>query len=196
MPLFSSASTYDHSSQPWERPRQSYGYGDTNKRKCCRCCTTCLIIKCITVLVILIAAAIALFFLLAPPGGPKEWFLHLPPAGLKAAHRWDNSGYGGLKLTILNAVDNHYEALVYTWIHRWDNGTPDALSLTTQNVTHDSDCAPVEGVLKVCNGDYGNTGWRGIDLSTLYNGYIINSAVKMNDYYLDNSKQAWKDYTM
>lgn len=160
------------------------------------CCTRGLLIRVGIVLVIIIAVALALLFALAPPGGPKEWFIHSPPPGLSAAQRWDNGGYGGLSLKVLNAVDSNYQTLFYSWIQRWDNGTPDALSLTTQKVAYESGCVAVDGVLKVCNGNYGATGWRGIDLSTLFNGYIVNSVVKMNDFYLASEGEAWKEYTM
>jgi hypothetical protein len=192
MPLFSAASAYDHKTQAYQSPSQNYA--DETKKK--SCCTTRLVIKGIILSIILAAAAVALFYALTPSGGVKEWFLHTPPAGLKAAHRWQNGGYGGLKLTVLSAVDDNYQTLLYEWVQRWDNGTPDALTLMTQQVAQDSECAPVDGVLKVCNGNYGNTGWRGIDMSTLYNGYIINSAAKLNDYYLIGEKDDWKEYTM
>lgn len=155
-----------------------------------------MLIKLGFLLIVLLGVAIALVIVLAPPGGPKEWFLHTPPAGLTAAIRWQNGGYGGLKLTVLNAVDGSYQTLFSEWIEKWENSTPAVLNLTTERVSYDSDCAPIDGVLKVCNGNYGNTGWRGIDMSTLYNGYVINSAAKLNDYYLNSGKQEWKEYTM
>jgi hypothetical protein len=173
-------------------PQEKSVSGQTKKS----CFTRGRLIRIAIAIAFILAVIIALVFALAPPGGPKEWFLHPAPPGLKAAQRWDNGGYGGLQLTVLNAVDNNYQTLFYEWVQRWDNGTPDALTLTTQQTSYDFDCTPVDGVLKVCNGNYGNTGWRGIDFSTISNGYIVNSVAKMNDYYLTSEGQTWKEYTM
>jgi hypothetical protein len=52
--------------------------------------------------------------------------------------------------------------------------------------------------MKVCNGNYGDTGWLGINLitSTVASGEIQNSVAKMNEYYLLNAEDDERQYTM
>ena len=52
--------------------------------------------------------------------------------------------------------------------------------------------------MKVCNGDYGDTGWRGInELILTDKNQIVSSVAKMNEYYLTSSTSALdKQYTM
>jgi hypothetical protein len=54
--------------------------------------------------------------------------------------------------------------------------------------TEDPSCTPVDGILKVCNSDYGQTGWKGINECAI-NGLnkIVQSVAKMNEYYLSGS---------
>jgi hypothetical protein len=50
--------------------------------------------------------------------------------------------------------------------------------------------------MKVCNGNYGDTRWRGINQVLMTNGYIVSSSAKMNEYYLYESNDDQKQYTM
>ena len=42
---------------------------------------------------------------------------------------------------------------------------------------------------KVCNNNYGNTQWKGINLITLQYNYIIDSVVKINDFYFQTQNK-------
>lgn len=112
--------------------------------------------------------------------------------------RWPTNGSGGLQLEIVNALDDRWTPFFDQAVVDWENGDPDALSLTTSRSSPDSSCKAIDKKMKVCNGNYGATGWRGIN-ELMYDGAnrILQSVAKMNEYYLDN--QASNDertYTM
>ena len=61
---------------------------------------------------------------------------------------------------------------------------------------HHSDCEPVDNKAKVCNGNYGDTLWRGINQVLIQNGYIVATTSKMNEFYLNKASVAQKRYTL
>jgi hypothetical protein len=90
----------------------------------------------------------------------------------------------------------NWNSYFYHAVNQWDNGTPDALTLSTTATNYDYSCTPINYKLKVCNGDYGNTQWVGINKVLLMDGYIFASAARMNEYYLKSSSNDQKTYTM
>ena len=56
--------------------------------------------------------------------------------------------------------------------------------------------------MKVCNGNFGDTGWLGInEIELEYGsrssvGYIVSSVAKMNEYYLNKAGYEKRLYTM
>eukprot|EP00543_Licmophora_paradoxa_P009149 CAMPEP_0202448364 /NCGR_PEP_ID=MMETSP1360-20130828/7174_1 /ASSEMBLY_ACC=CAM_ASM_000848 /TAXON_ID=515479 /ORGANISM="Licmophora paradoxa, Strain CCMP2313" /LENGTH=541 /DNA_ID=CAMNT_0049065893 /DNA_START=192 /DNA_END=1820 /DNA_ORIENTATION=- len=110
-------------------------------------------------------------------------------------NRWNNRD-PGLTLEILDATDNTWTTQFNTAVDEWENGNPDVLTLVKTQVAVDSACKPVSGKLKVCNGNYGNTQWRGINQVLLSNGFIVSSVAKLNEYYLESSSDAQRQYTM
>ena len=76
------------------------------------------------------------------------------------ANRWPNDG-SGLDLQLINALDSVWYDYFDLAVQEWDNGSPDALTLTTEVAAPEFDCTSVDGVMKVCNGDYGETDWKG-----------------------------------
>jgi hypothetical protein len=111
------------------------------------------------------------------------------------ADRWRGNGQG-LQMEILNALDDYWYPYFVLAVQQWDNGTPDALTLSTSIRSPEPNCEPVQGKLKVCNGNYGDTRWRGINQILLTNGYIIASSAKMNEFYLSGSGDDQMQYTM
>lgn len=106
-------------------------------------------------------------------------------SGSTTVPKWYNEGGNGLDMTLKNALTGDWQVIFALAVTDWDFGTPDALTLSSEQVSEDSKCEPVQGVIKVCNGDYGETNWRGINNAMLdAGGYIIASAAKMNEYYL------------
>jgi hypothetical protein len=101
------------------------------------------------------------------PGFPDNWanFAGEDPFNQTSpenADRWRNNG-NGLSLEVVNALDSEWYEFFYEAIRAWDDGTPDVLSLSTSVRTPDStgQCASLDGKIKVCNSDYGETNWRG-----------------------------------
>ena len=69
--------------------------------------------------------------------------------------------YQPLNLTLYNALDGHWQVEFYTAVQDWNK--TDALNLNTDTINVDYECSPVYGVMKVCNGNYGDSGWLGIN---------------------------------
>lgn len=114
---------------------------------------------------------------------------------------WKRSNVdGGLTLNIVNALDTEWYTYFDVAVSDWDNGSPDALTLSSEVANApDPDCAMIEGVLKMCNGDYGNTGWMGINEVLKFQDEIAGSTGKMNDYFFKSSSfgdHAKRQYTM
>jgi hypothetical protein len=114
-------------------------------------------------------------------------------------HAWSFANGQGLNLTIINALDLEWYPFFDLAVSQWDNGTPDSLTLSTQIIDPDYSCSSVDGVLKMCNGDYGNTDWKGINKILLKDGKIVSSSGRMNENYFrqtkgDNADD--KQYTM
>lgn len=111
--------------------------------------------------------------------------------------KWANSGSGGLALTIVDYTSDDWQGALDTAISDWDNGTPDALTLSTQNLAFDQTCEFEDGVMIVCNDDYGETGWKGLnEYQVTPNNIIVNSRAKMNEYYLAGASQEERQYVM
>ena len=113
---------------------------------------------------------------------------------------WETDGqFRGLTLQVLNNLESgsNWNEFFETAIQDWDNGDPDAVTLYIRESTqYDPDCRAVRKAMKVCNGNYGPTDWRGVNQILLQDEYIITSLAKMNDYYLDGTNNAQKQYTM
>lgn len=110
--------------------------------------------------------------------------------------KW-NVDSGGLNLKVLNSVEDWWQPYLARAMKEWENGDPDALTLTIQKKgAPDFQCDPVKGRLKVCNGDYGDTRWRGINQILVSNNYIVASAARMNDYFLKEASDEQRQYTM
>lgn len=112
-----------------------------------------------------------------------------PWDGVNETYSWPNNGTG-LRLTILNALDDEWHPYFYKAVEQWDDGDPDGLTLQTEMRTSpDFNCTTERGYLKVCNGNYGATGWTGINkvVTGGSTGSIMSSAARMNDYYFPSS---------
>jgi len=118
-------------------------------------------------------------------------------------YAWDvKGGDEVLEMKLLNALTDDWEVYFNKALVDWQVGTPNHLSLTSESVTPEEKCVPVEGTMKVCNGDYGATGWEGINEILTRGNDIISSVAKMNEYYLGLDKlsgdklQHKRQYTM
>lgn len=165
------------------------------------------ICACVPVLVIaIIAAGVAYFFASRNSGGGIQ-LPGLPNFGHQdqfnattpeESPKWDTGfSNNGLQLMILNALDSDWYSFFDQAVADWDNGSPDVLTLSTSVVSPDSACQPLDGVMKVCNGDYGDNGWRGLNTAVITaTGTITSSIAQMNEFYLSKESDARKQYTM
>jgi len=121
-----------------------------------------------------------------------------PYVGDDTANTWRTEGYG-LTLELQNALDDMWQTEFEVAVEDWQES--EVLTLTTSSVTVDHTCTQVRGVMKVCNGNYGNTGWLGInEIITESRGdgpmWIVSSVAKMNEHYLLNAPYEKRQYTM
>lgn len=122
-----------------------------------------------------------------------------PFAGGKIRGIWPVTSKNGLNMEILNALDETWQAVFQLAVSEWENppsGNPKSLIITKTAVTYDEECTPVDGRIKICNGDYGNKPWRGLATCTLQDDDFVHCSAKMNDYYLKNGGNDVRQYTM
>lgn len=143
-----------------DQVRRSQPTGRAPPRRCCGIC--CAFRKCVCTLVSLVllaVAAVLVLYLLGITDGAGfipsyEDFRGEDPfnnANPEDANLWRTSR-SGLRLTIINALDENWHENFFTAVNQWDVGTPDALSLSTEISRSDSVCRAVNGRAKVCNG--------------------------------------------
>lgn len=110
---------------------------------------------------------------------------------------WENEGMG-VTVQVINALDDTWQDEFALAVSDWENGSPDALTLVVSRGEVDYSCKEQDGVLKVCSGNFGDTGWLGINdlLFIEATGQIISSVAKMNEYYLRNADNAKRQFTM
>ena len=152
---------------------------------------------CIISVVVVIAVCIFLWF----AGIFQSTFAEHLPEGLRGfvdedpfdgeVYQWNDAYVSGtgLSLTIVDALEEKYHASFEISVNDWNMGSPDVLNLRTSSTfPPDSECNnPSAGTIKVCNGDYGDTGWKGQNSVLLRDNKIYASVSLMNDYYLDRS---------
>ena len=125
------------------------------------------------------------------PGWPDE-----EPSGAHSA--WKTEGRSGLTLQVLNNLEpnSDWREILVQSIEQWNNGSPKAVEVNISEMTYDPECQAERKALKVCNGNYGPTNWRGYNQILLQDEYIVASVAHMNDHYLIGSSRAQKLYTM
>jgi hypothetical protein len=197
---------------------------DTKKRSRCTCCTPCCILAIVTV-VILAGVSVGLAYHFTggfqktadetiQDIGQKikesritlDQFINDDPhrnvTGPDNANTWASPNFlllPGLRLRVLNALTEEWHPFFEAAMSDWENGSPDVLTLTSVTVSPAFDCKAedqVEGVMKVCNGNYGDNGWRGLSTCVITDGTILSCLAQMNEFYLQGSTDEWKQYTM
>ena len=117
-------------------------------------------------------------------------------APFREVYRWDNYDAQKLSLIVMNAMDSSWNNLFAETVQMWDEGDPDSLTLFPVNADHDPECEAVPNQIVVCNGDYGDVKWTGLNTITLAGGYIRNSVARMNDYYLKDASVELRRYAL
>jgi hypothetical protein len=148
------------------------------------------------IVITLFALVIGLSMAFLGTANPFAWFHHGLLPSVNDTARWETYGFNGLELTVENALEDRWTPYFQEYISQWDQGTPDSLKLNTIRVSTDSSCQPSLGVVKVCNGDYGNTDWLGVTFNLVQHGVIVLSTIKMNDFHLDGMNEDDRRYTM
>ena len=120
-----------------------------------------------------------------------------PFVDINGTAAWDNEGEG-LKLTVVNNLNSQWHDIFYQSVAQWDDGSPDSMTLVIEEGQPDTECAPVDGILKVCDGDYGETDWKGINTVLIDDrNVILASAARMNEFFLpETSDVSEREYTM
>jgi len=95
---------------------------------------------------------------------------------------WKIKSGEGLELSIANALTADWHGFFDKAVEDWNK----SLDMTLQSsvVTVDPDCIPESGIMKVCNNDYGDVGWKGINEILTQGNTIVASVAKMNEYYV------------
>ena len=170
-------------------------------------CTCCRVIRCLIPFAIVAGGVAAFVWWIGPENvpdlfipSPEDFFREDPFSGFNSsvATRWYGSRGNGLSLPIWNALGEDWQPTFSLAVKNWDEGFPDALTLSTVRQPEESMCLPVDGVMKVCNGDYGETRWRGLNevLISRPQGFIVASTAKMNEFYLNGRHTVSRLYTM
>jgi len=157
--------------------------------------------------IVIMAAVVGLAFAFTSSEGLPNLVTGEPPIvdeptdpfsgkGPTDANKWTTNGEGGLTLIVLDALEGKWRRYFDKAIHEWDSGYPDALNLIVKRVGRDTNCTEEKGKLKVCNGDYGETKWRGLNEVVLQRDYIISSVAKLNEYYLEAADEDQRQYTI
>ena len=121
-----------------------------------------------------------------------------PMLGDNVTINWDEQyvqrNDGGLHLTLQNALDDTWQSEFEAAVADWQES--DALQLTTERVAVDYNCNRVDGVMVVCNANFGKTGWVGINENSILGDVVVSSVAKMNEYYLRNADFDHRRFTM
>lgn len=178
---------------PQERPIDDFDpadFGVAPKKASCRQRVCCAVV----VGLLAIGTISSLSIVLTGDPNPAKYFIPLDPPGASEVIAWDTLGTG-LDLIIEDATDETWTTLFTQSIAEW-NESPGA-NLSTENYWgHNPECTPRYGRLKVCNSDYGNTNWKGINKMVLREGRVVHSVSKLNDYHLPASNTDARRYTM
>jgi hypothetical protein len=144
-----------------------------------RFCSKC---RCIMVsALVLVGVVVGVSLVMTNNPNPFDYFIPVDPPGAKEATRWDATR--GLYLTVDIATDDLWTPIAEQSILDWNQS--EAVILTTNRVPHDPQCSPVQGRLKVCNDDYGETPWHGINIILVdqFTNTTLHSISKLNDRY-------------
>ena len=131
----------------------------------------------------------------------RQGFREDPFENDNTTYTWEMNSKNGLTLVIQNALDTSWETAFENAVYDWAES--DVFSnITIKEVDIDHGCTRIYGVMKVCNGNYGENGWLGVnELALEYaaenrSGTIKSSLLKLNEFYLHNANYEQRQYTM
>jgi hypothetical protein len=163
----------------------------SSRKKCC-CCSRRQILY-VGIPFLIAVAGLVVWMAAFGPKGVQNPFVGTDPPGATEAVPWSSNGLG-LALRVENALETRYDAYFDDYIQKWQ--ASNALSLTVTRLDHEPDCEPSTGRLKVCNGNYGRTDWRGIATYLVLNGNMRSCTAQLNDYFLDSEGSVQQRYVL
>lgn len=96
----------------------------------------------------------------------------------------------GLQIELINTLGDQWQTALQTNIDNWNRIS--SLDITVSKGYEEEDCLPIWAKVKICNNNYGETGWRGTVQLFLRSGNVVGAAIHLNDYYpLENG---WGQY--
>jgi hypothetical protein len=123
-----------------------------------------------------------------------------PAAG--ANHSWNGYHWARTSnpftLTLRNDLSAAWKPYLVTTAADWSKSA--VLDMTiAAGTAGDKRCAPVTGLVKVCNATYGSTAWLGLGSVWVTGSHITKGSVKMNDSYFNTrayNTTAWRNLVM
>jgi len=118
----------------------------------------------------------------------------------EAIYQWRNRGAPGLELNIRNALSSDWERFFVQAVNDWDAAPALSLSYDVSTL-EDPLCDHASGIIKACNGYYGENqmlGWNELMYYESANGknIVVSSVIKINDTYLNGTPDSQKQYVM
>jgi len=110
------------------------------------------------------------------------------------ALEWESDGQG-LEITIVNSLTDDWDPYFTETLDDWA-ASPALLLTTMERKGREDSCSHRDGVIRVCNGEYGKGGWKGLNEATYYTAegtdkkYLISSVAILNDSYLSGKSHA------
>eukprot|EP00538_Stauroneis_constricta_P011754 CAMPEP_0119550314 /NCGR_PEP_ID=MMETSP1352-20130426/3844_1 /TAXON_ID=265584 /ORGANISM="Stauroneis constricta, Strain CCMP1120" /LENGTH=371 /DNA_ID=CAMNT_0007596115 /DNA_START=303 /DNA_END=1418 /DNA_ORIENTATION=+ len=133
---------------------------------------------------VVVGLVVGLSLILTGRANPVAYFVPVDPPGKSEANRWDATA--GLTLMVENACTDEWAPYFEASVKAWNQ--TDALDLRTSRVAVDPECSPRNGRFKVCNSDYGETPWHGINIILVdkIKGTIVHSISQLNDRFMED----------
>mmetsp|Transcript_35458 Transcript_35458/g.72515 ORF Transcript_35458/g.72515 Transcript_35458/m.72515 type:complete len:289 (-) Transcript_35458:117-983(-) len=133
-----------------------------------------------------------------------QFFNDDPFAGNTTVTLWDEQFIerddGGLQLTLVNSLSADWQEEFEVAVADWSMSDALTLDVVVEPVDdawdNDKKCKRQDDKMVVCNGNFGDTGWVGINENEVMGGRIISSVAKMNEYYLNKADFDHRRFTM
>lgn len=133
-----------------------------------------------------------------------QFFNDDPFAGNSTVTLWDEQYIerddGGLQLTLVNSLSADWQEEFEVAVADWSMSDALTLDVVVEPVDdawdNDKKCKRQDDKMVVCNGNFGDTGWVGINENEVMGGRIISSVAKMNEYYLNKADFDHRRFTM
>jgi len=111
--------------------------------------------------------------------------------------QWASNEHHGAKIEIINALDPKYDPYFFKAASAWQSANrlrkPDAIKFVISRTPKECEYG-VKGKVIMCNGDYGPSGYVGVEITNTIRDEIVKSRIKLNDHYLSNTDPTYVQY--